>query len=1497
MTMLRKCLIALALIAMQLTNVTGQLKINEFLASNASVNVDPDYNANADWVELYNAGETAVNLNGYYLSDDVTQPKKWQITTSVSISAKGYLLIWTDGNNKGLHTVFKLSASGEQLALYNASGVMLDSVTFGPQNTDISYGRSPDGGSTWSYFQKPTPGTSNGTQLLTGQVDNSPEFRQKGGFFNAPVSVELFTDLGGTIRYTLDGAEPAESSPAYTSPLSVTKTTVVRARVFKPDQIPGPVVTQTYFLNEGFDRRKLPVVAISTTPANFWDSKIGIYVQTFKPEWEIPVNIELFENDGNTGAAFNERAGIKVNGLYSWQLPQKMLGVYFKKQYGESTLAYPLFFDRDRKTFKDFALRASGNDWSNTLFRDGLVQQACQNFNMRLDNMGFRPSIVYVNGQYMGIHNMREKVDEDYIASTYKLSKDSIDMIENESYAEAGSLDAYNAFKTLYSRDLSIQSNYDAVAAVMDIEEFTDLIVTELYDGNSSIDHNVMAWKPKGNGKWKWILMDLDRGFFSVAGDLSAFYIAQDVWPFSQLMKNAAYKQYFGTRLANHLFTTFNPIRMDKRIDYHRSLIEAEIPNHVARWLGATSSYGNAMPSVEYWNNEVAELKVFAEGRPAVLLTDLQKYGFSSSAELSLSVYPSNAGSVLFNHMTVPETTWSGLYPKNLPITLTAVDKPGFAFKGWSTSLTLEVISKHSEWKYLDNGSNQQTNWQAPGFNDASWKTGLGNFGYGDTQQTLISYGPSSSSKYITTYFRKTFNATESLRSCGALVLNVLRDDGAVVYLNGHEVVRSNMPIGTINYQTLSTTPVSGTDETTYFAYPIDPSLLVSGPNVIAVELHQNLANSSDLGFDLQLVAQVPDSSNLLSTSKNYTFSLSDNRQVTAIYQSRGQNLVLDTLTKNITFYKALSPYVLQGDLTIPANVTLTIEPGVEIYMAPQANLMVYGSMQALGNANNRIVFKRNPDYSDGSWGALCFLNATDTIRMSYVTVVDAGKGPSPIRDVAAISAFKSNLVLDHLTIISTDYDPIVTRYGSVSLTNSTLHSGIVGNLINVKNGKGYIEHCFFEGNDFPDTDAIDYDNVDNGVIKNSVIRNFGGSNSDGIDLGESSHVLIDSVLIYNIFDKGVSVGLRTSVTIKNVLIMNTTLGFGIKDSSSVYADSCTFYGVGTPVANYEKIVGRAGGNAYITNSIFSNSYNQSYSSDVRSRTYIAHSLSDNDPLPEANNNVFGNPAFNSPGTFDFGLQAFSPARLSGFSNGAPSDMGSVIRSFTATPYVLLSDIFYNKNKDTTNRTEFIAFYNPSNQVIDLSGYVVSEAVDFTFPQGTSISPGRKVLLAKNLSLIPDIGNFEHAWTWTKGSLSNDGETIRLSTKNGIIIDQVSYQTGSPWPDVSDMDERVLTVIAPALDNHFGENWKTSIYGSYVGIQPRTVGKFVAYPNPTRGEVNLSTGTTSVERVDVFTVQGTHVLSQPIQGEATIDLGRFGSGVYLVRIGNHVEKVIVLGNR
>ncbi|MBL0049757.1 MAG: metallophosphoesterase [Bacteroidetes bacterium] len=176
---------------------------------------------------------------------------------------------------------------------------------------------------------------------------------------------------------------------------------------------------------------------------------------------------------------------------------------------------------------------------------------------------------------------------------------------------------------------------------------------------------------------------------------------------------------------------------------------------------------------------------------------------------------------------------------------------------GFSISATSQttIIAKNSSWKYISNGANQGTAWRATAFNDAAWSTGNAELGYGDGgEATVLSYGPSSSSKYVTYYFRKSFTISNPAQY-SALTLNILRDDGAVIYLNGTEVARSNMPSGTINYTTLASTAVGATDESTYYPYTISSSLLVAGTNVLAVEIHQNSKTSPDLSFNCSLTS------------------------------------------------------------------------------------------------------------------------------------------------------------------------------------------------------------------------------------------------------------------------------------------------------------------------------------------------------------------------------------------------------------------------------------------------------------------------------------------------------------------------------------------------------------------------------------------------------------------------------------------------------------------
>ncbi len=1131
------------LIFFQPLHLAAQIVINEFLASNTGSIIDPDFNESADWLELYNAGSTLVNIGGYFISDNFDTPQKWQIPAGTEIAPNGFLLIWADGLNTGLHTNFKISADGEELAVYSAAGVLVDSISFGLQEPNISLGRSRMENA-WVFFTEPTPGAANDAQTFNGIVQNVPRFSVLGGIFQAPVTLEITNPFGGQIHFTRDGSEPDENSPVINASLTIDKTTVVRARIYQPGKVPGKIVTHTYFIDSNNETGTLPVVSIATNPDNFWDPMKGIYVQDFKPEWEIPVNIELFENDGSDRAGFNLAAGIKVNGLYSWQLPQKMLGVYFRKEYGEGHLDYPLLFDRSRSSYDNFALRASGSDWAYTLFRDGMTQSLTAE-NMDVDFQGFRACVVFVNGEYLGIHNIRSKIDEDFIVQNHHLVDQKVDMIENENYVEAGSLDEYAAFEALYHKDLSVQENFDAVAAKMDIENFTDFIITEIYSQNTSVDHNIMAWKPQNEGKWKWILNDLDRGFFNAGNNMIEFYADRDVIPLSQLLTNENYRNYFGKRMADHLFTTFDPELVKLVIDEFKSSIENEIPKHIQRWQGTSSDYGDPIPSADYWNNEVEKMRIFAEQRPSALLNDLKNYGFEQSEPLSISVYPENAGTVNFNGIEIKRASSHGAYPVNEEISLIAQAKSGNRFLGWKSEETTIIVGSEEEWKYDDSGNEPPANWLTSFGLD--WSSGKAELGYGDNDEsTVLDFGGDSNHKIITTWFRKNFSV-ENAGIFQELKINLKCDDGAVVYLNGSEVVRENLPQGEIDHFTLALSGISGSSEDDFSTYLIDASLLQDGENSLAVEVHQVSESSSDISFDLNLRGTSAKPYEFISTDAEMSFIHSGEKNLVAVFESDGSCIVPSEIDAELILKKDCSPFYVPENVRIAPAGKLLIEPGVEILLSDDVSIEVNGLLMVNGTVQEPVIFRSNPNSVKKRWGILNFVNS-DSSFLKNVVIEDASKGYHPLREVAAISAFHSVVNIDGAIIENNHENPVAGRYSDIRMKNSRLHSEITGDLINIKYGKGIIDSCEFVGNDMPDTDGIDFDDVENGIIRNSLIRDLHGFNSDAVDIGEQAeNVQIENLVVYNITDKGVSVGQRSTATISNSIFVNCNLGAGFK--------------------------------------------------------------------------------------------------------------------------------------------------------------------------------------------------------------------------------------------------------------------------------------------------------------------------------------------------------------
>jgi hypothetical protein len=520
-----------------------------------------------------------------------------------------------------------------------------------------------------------------------------------------------------------------------------------------------------------------------------------------------------------------------------------------------------------------------------------------------------------------------------------------------------------------------------------------------------------------------------------------------------------------------------------------------------------------------------------------------------------------------------------------------------------------------------------------------------------------------------------------------------------------------------------------------------------------------------------------------------------------------------DTIFTDMTLLKSKSPYYTAADVTVVKGARLTIEPGVEIRFAPNSCMIVHGGLTAQGTRSDSIRFVLNPQYAGQAWGALCLINSDSKSTLSYTTMTDASQGPRLYNCVAAISAYNCpQLTLDHLNITDVTSNPIAARYSDVTLTNSIIHSRVTGDLINIKYGTGRVEHCTFIGNDQVDTDAIDFDGINGGIIRDVVAHHFLGDNSDAVDIGEQAlGVIIDSLMAYNITDKGISVGQRSTVKVSNSTFIQTNMGIAIKDSCHADVDRCTFFAVATPVACYEKVEGRLGGNAVVTECILSNSYDQTYQCDARSSIRFSGSLSDGDTLSIGN--LYGDPQFTSATEF-----LLTPANLK---------IGSQYMPESPQMEPVISEICYHPKLDS--ESEYIRIYNPADAPFDISGYILSQAFDFTFPEGSLIPAHKSAYVAANASKLTHKVNGEQVWQWTDGKLSNNGEAIRLSNAAGIVVDQVSYMSVSPWPVSEQSGTTVLLLRDLNADNHLATNWTLKQYPDDVELIPATLGTDIIY--------------------------------------------------------------------
>ncbi|MBN2009165.1 CotH kinase family protein [candidate division KSB1 bacterium] len=685
---MKTTLTSLALLLL-VTSARAQLFINEFVASNDHTIHDEmgDYD---DWIELYNASDSPINLSGYSMTDEFSEPTKW-LFPDVNISPRGYLIVWADEelDQGDLHADFKIGAGGEELAIFY-NGNFIDSLTFGEQSTDVSYGRLTDGGSVWAYFNNPSPGGPNTAQSVDAEL---PVFSVPGGYYSAPFSIELSdTSPTAEIYFTNDGSDPTESSSLYTDPIMIDGTTVIRARSYDSEKEPSPIVTQSYILNTQYH---LGVLSLTSDPYNLWDNDYGIYVNydipdSVKDEWERPAFVEYYNTNGDLEFAYD--VGIRIHGGYSRGIPKKSFRIYFRSEYGTSWLNYQLYQDKDIDEYKRIVVKGGANDcvaddreyfssvWS--LIRDMLMQD----LNHSIGGMGVasQPVILYLNGQPWGIYICTERIDEYYIEKNFGL--DDVDLIKENSEVVVGTNEQWNNLNNfLENNNLSNGSNFDQAADMIDIRNITDYNIVQIFGGNKDWPNgNIYCFRPHdGSEPWRWIMWDAD---YTLGSPTLESFDYNTLWwatwedldgtlPLRSLLRNESYQKYFINRFADLLNTLFVPENINRKIDSLAALIAHEIPVETARWGG----------SFEQWEPNINRIKDYVNQRPDNVRDHIKsKFLLNGYDSLNLSAPQPGLESIRVNSIEIKQFPWSGIYFEDVPIEIEAKAAIGYNFKEWS---------------------------------------------------------------------------------------------------------------------------------------------------------------------------------------------------------------------------------------------------------------------------------------------------------------------------------------------------------------------------------------------------------------------------------------------------------------------------------------------------------------------------------------------------------------------------------------------------------------------------------------------------------------------------------------------------------------------------------------------------------------------------------------------------------------------------------------------
>lgn len=576
-----------------------------------------------DWIELYNNSNQSISLADYYLTNDDKRLDKYQLP-DLTLGAKEYIVIMCSGNmaltnNSYYHAGFKIS---DYESLYLTSGQkIVDSVYIGDVPLNYSYGRTSNGG--WLYSSSPTPKKENegGSRAVTAAV----QFNISGGIYNDVDKLAITIDGNGTIYYTTNGAQPTKTSKVYTGPLVLTGTTVIKAMAVSSNCLASPVTVNSYIINEN---HTVPVVSVALNPTDL----TYINKHAGSRGLERAAHAELFEDTGS----FSINCSVACFGGNARYLTKKSYALRFDSEWGASELDYQVFPNRDCSVYDSLVLRSGSTDYFDAFIRDITATSLVDDYT-DVDTQAYKTVVVYINGKYWGVYNLREKINASFVSDHYNVTKDSITLARIDGRTSSGSYSSYKKLRS-YARNnnMSIASNYAYMESQINMVDCIDYWIAECYVTNNDMLNCRFFRTPEyDDNRWHYIFYDLDYAWLNAHINYYTKYFvsARMGLPGSYTYENDIIHALFGSstfrklyveRLTYNMQNTWKLENVLARIDEIEATFAPEMARNQKRW-GLSYSH---------WTKSVEELRTYARKRDSYLRSQTKSFFGLSSAEL-----------------------------------------------------------------------------------------------------------------------------------------------------------------------------------------------------------------------------------------------------------------------------------------------------------------------------------------------------------------------------------------------------------------------------------------------------------------------------------------------------------------------------------------------------------------------------------------------------------------------------------------------------------------------------------------------------------------------------------------------------------------------------------------------------------------------------------------------------------------------------------------------